>query len=58
MGCCFAPAGFVGSRDRDGTDLPLDLRKNALLIQPDLQNIIRPGGTDHLKNALVFGINF
>ena len=39
-----------------------DLRKSALFIQPDVQYIIRPGGTGHLKNALVFGaqlgINF
>jgi porin len=35
-----------------------DLRKSALFIQPDLQYIIRPGGTGHLKNALVFGAQF
>ena len=39
-----------------------DLRKGAYFIQPDLQYITRPGGTDHFKSALVvgaqFGINF
>ena len=33
-----------------------DLRKSAYFIQPDLQYIIRPGGTGHLKNAPVFGV--
>jgi porin len=40
----------------------IDLRKSALFIQPDLQYIIRPGGTGRLGNAPVlgaqFGINF
>ena len=32
-----------------------DLRNGALFIQPDLQYIIQPGGTSHIKNALVLG---
>jgi porin len=33
-----------------------DLRRSAFFIQPDLQYIIRPGGTGRLKNATVFGV--
>jgi len=33
-----------------------DLRKSAYFIQPDFQYIIRPGGTGHIKNAPVFGV--
>jgi porin len=35
-----------------------DLRKSSMIIQPDFQYIIRPGGTGHLKNAPVFGAQF
>jgi porin len=34
----------------------LDFRKGAVFIQPDLQYIIQPGGTGHLNNALVLGV--
>lgn len=33
----------------------IDLRKGAFFVQPDLQYIIQPGGTSHVKNALVLG---
>jgi len=33
-----------------------DLHKSAYFIQPDFQYIIRPGGTGHIKNAPVFGV--
>jgi porin len=40
----------------------LGLRNSALIIQPDFQYIIRPGGTGRFNNAVVlgaqFGINF
>lgn len=35
-----------------------DLLKGALLIQPDFQYIIQPGGKGRLKNAPVFGAQF
>jgi porin len=40
----------------------IDYRNSAMFVQPDIQYIIQPGGTSHIKNALVlgaqFGINF
>jgi len=38
------------------------LRKGAVFFQPDIQYVIRPGGTGQLSNAVVlgcqFGVNF
>jgi porin len=34
------------------------LRNSALIIQPDFQYIVRPGGTSRLPNAIVFGAQF
>jgi porin len=31
------------------------LRKSALFFQPDIQYVIRPGGTGQTSNALVLG---
>jgi len=33
-----------------------DVRKSAYFIQPDFQDIIRPGGTGHIKNAPLLGV--
>jgi porin len=33
-----------------------DFRESALFIQPDFQYIVHPGGTTHLNNAPVFGL--
>jgi porin len=39
-----------------------NLRKGAVFFQPDIQYVIRPGGTGQLSNAVVlgcqFGVNF
>ena len=62
-GRLLGPDGGVPDRETI-TELTyrFDLRKGAYFIQPDLQYITRPGGTDHFKSALVvgaqFGINF
>jgi porin len=62
-GRLLGPDGGVPDRETI-TELTyrFDLRKGAYFIQPDLQYITRPGGTDHFKNTLVvgaqFGINF
>ena len=62
-GRLLGPDGGVPNRETV-TELTyrFDLRKGAYFIQPDLQYISRPGGTDHFKSAFVvgaqFGINF
>ena len=35
-----------------------DLHKGALIVQPDFQYIMQPGGTGHLKNTPVLGTQF
>lgn len=34
----------------------LEFRQGAVFIQPDLQYIVHPGGTDEVANALVLGM--
>jgi porin len=36
----------------------IGLRNSALIIQPDFQYIVRPGGTNRLNNAVVLGAQF
>ncbi|UHQ19399.1 carbohydrate porin [Lysobacter sp. KIS68-7] len=34
----------------------LDIQEGAVFVQPDLQYVLHPGGTDEVKNALVWGV--
>lgn len=58
-GRSIGPGGGVPDRETI-TELTyrFDLRKGAYFIQPDLQYITRPGGIDHFKSAVVFGVQF
>jgi len=58
-GRSIGPGGGVPDRETI-TELTyrVDLRKGAYFIQPDLQYITRPGGIDHFKSAVVFGVQF
>lgn len=57
--------GPIGGQGREGVleaSYRIDVRDGAMFVQPDIQYIMHPGGTDAVKNAVVVGsqvgINF
>lgn len=57
--------GPIGGQRRESlieATYRFDIKDGAVFIQPDIQYILHPAGTDHIKNATVlgtqFGINF